>query len=218
MMHIVQTLRSLVKPTWHKLPVGKLQRTVRGTPKQLKTFQNWSLHKLLLLEACLGIRVCSKDLSPFNTTSTAKQKASALAHHQAEGLKEITTTKTVKNQVQLLYLLLNQDTVYSIFRSELQGRHWSLNQSFADQTHRAEATSQHPRVGAFWRWQSNGESKKFWTGPFEQTPWDPELLSGSRARALNPPNLISKRRTRARTQVKFTAGAGSVQKVLFKIS
>lgn len=113
-MHIVQTLRSLVKPTWHKLPVGKLQRTVRGTPKQLKTFQNRSLHKLLLLEACLGFRVCSKDLSPFNTTSTAKQKASALAHHQAKGLKEITTSKTVKNQMQLLYLLLNRYTMYSI--------------------------------------------------------------------------------------------------------
>ena len=92
---------------------------MRGTPKQLKTFQNWSLHKLLLLEACLGIRVCSKDLSPFNTTSTAKQKASALAHHQAKGLKEITTSKTVKNQMQPLYLLLNRYTIYSIPKKKL---------------------------------------------------------------------------------------------------
>ena len=51
------------------------------------------------------------------------------------------------------------------------------------------------------------QSKKFWTGPFAQTPWEPELLSGprARARALNPPNLLSKRRARARarTQVKL---------------
>jgi len=156
-MHIVQTLRSLVKPTWHKLPVGKLQRTVRNpqTTKDIPEFG--AFINSCFLRHRLGFRVCSKDLSPLNTTSTAKQKASALAHHQAKGLKEITTSKTVKNQVQLLYLLLNQDTVYSIFRSELQGHHWSLDQSLV-KTPPAEATSQHPRVGAFWRWQSNGET------------------------------------------------------------
>ena len=60
-------------------------------------------------------------------------------------------------------------------------------------------------------------SKKFWTGPFEQTPWDPIILSGPRARALKPPKFDTLR-ARARTQVKFMAGAGSVQKVLLKIS
>ena len=57
-------------------------------------------------------------------------------------------------------------------------------------------------------------SKKFWTGPFEQTPWSPKIKSKwVRARAVNQSILKPSRRARADPSWK-----GSVQKVLFKIS